>query len=227
MIKPEAPTKVKARPLGREFLIFWFGQSTSIMGTAFTQFGLPLLVFRLTGSAFNLALAQISIYLPYVLFGLFIGAWTDRMDRKKLLIWVNFLRGLVIISIPILAWLQGLNVAWIYIISFLNSILAVFSSAATSAVVPSLVEKDQLVAANGRISVTDSISRVAGPVLAGFLVLLAPLEMVFLIDSLSFFVAAGTLLLIESSFNPASSASREKSAKKNVLKEIKEGLVFL
>lgn len=225
MGKREAQPKIKSQPLGREFSFFWFGQAISVMGTAFTQYGLPLLVFKLTGSALNLAFGQVSIYLPYVLFGLFIGAWTDRMDRKKLLVRVNLLRGLIIALIPILAVFQELNVYWIYIISFLNSVLAVFSSAATSAVVPSLVEKEQLVAANSRISVTDSISRVAGPVLAGLLIAIAPLETIFLVDSLSFFVIAGSLLLIKSSFNPAGPGAIPQE--KNVFREIKEGLVFL
>ncbi len=222
---PEEQLKIKGKPLGRDFSIFWFGQAISVMGTAFTQYGLPLLVFRLTGSALNLAFGQVSIYLPYVLFGLFIGAWTDRIDRKKMLVRVNVLRGLVIALIPVLALLQGLNVYWIYIISFLNSVLAVFSGAATAAVVPSLVEKDQLVTANGRISITDSIAKVVGPVVAGLLVTFAPLETVFLIDGLSFFVIAGSLLFIKASFNPARTGNNPKE--KNVLKEIQEGLVFV
>jgi MFS family permease len=225
MGRREALPKIKSKPLGREFSIFWFGQAITVLGTAFTQYGLPLLVFRLTGSALNLAFGQISIYLPYVLFGLFIGAWTDRLDRKKLLVRVNLLRGLLIALIPLLAVFQGLNVYWIYIIAFLNSVLAVFSSAATSTVVPSLVEKDQLVAANSRISVTDSMAKVAGPVLAGVLVTIAPLETIFLVDSLSFFVIASSLLLIKSSFNPARPAGN--ATEKNVFREIKEGLVFL
>lgn len=222
--RPRTQDEVIKKPLGRDFSIFWFGQAVSVLGTAFTQYGLPLLVFRLTGSALNLAFGQVSIYLPYVLFGLFIGAWTDRMDRKKLLVRVNVLRGILLSLVPLLAIFQLLNVYWLYGISFLNSVLAVFSSAATAVVVPSLVEKDQLVTANGRTSLTESIAKVVGPVLAGVLVTFAPLETVFLIDGLSFFVIAGSLLLIKSSFNPARPVDNKE---RNVFREIKEGLVFL
>lgn len=221
--KPQPKEIVK--PLGREFSIFWFGQAISVMGTAFTQYGLPLLVFRLTGSALNLAFSQISVYLPYVLFGLFIGAWTDRMDRKKILVWVNVLRGATIALVPTLAGLGALNVYWLYVISFANSVLAVFSSAAQTTVIPSLVDKEQLVRANGRTTLTESIAKVGGPILAGVLISFAPLETIFLVDSLSFFVIAVSLLFIKTSFNPP--RPEGKPPEKNVFREIKEGLDFL
>lgn len=225
MRRAEAKPKEKLKPLGREFSIFWFGQAISVMGTAFTQYGLPLLVFRLTGSALNLAFGQISIYLPYVLFGLFIGAWTDRMDRKRLLIWVNVLRGVAIALVPGLALFGALNVYWLYIISFINSVLAVFSSAAQTTVIPSLVDKDQLVTANGRTTLTESIAKVGGPILAGVLISFAPLETIFLVDSVSFFIIAVSLLFIRASFNQAHPGG--KLREKNVVREIKEGLDFL
>lgn len=225
MRRAEARLQQKSKPLGRDFSIYWFGQAISVMGTAFTQYGLPLLVFRLTGSALNLAFSQISVYLPYVLFGLFIGAWTDRMDRKKMLIWVNALRGVAIAVVPALAILGALNVYWLYIVSFINSVLAVFAGAAQTAVIPNLVEKDQLVTANGRITLTESIAKVGGPILAGILISFAPVETIFLVDSISFFVIAVSLPFIKARFNPTHPEG--KVAEKNVFREIKEGLDFL
>ena len=225
MSRAEARPTEKSKPLGRDFSIYWFGQAISVMGTAFTQYGLPLLVFRLTGSALNLAFSQISVYLPYVLFGLFIGAWTDRMDRKKMLIWVNALRGVTIAFVPILALIGTLNVYWVYGVSFINSVLAVFAGAAQTAVIPNLVEKDQLVKANGRITLTESIAKVGGPILAGILISFAPVETIFLVDSISFFVIAVSLLFIKGSFKQTH--PNGKPAEKNVFREIKEGLDFL
>ena len=226
MSRAEAQPREKSKPLGRDFSIYWFGQAISVMGTAFTQYGLPLLVFRLTGSALNLAFSQISVYLPYVLFGLFIGAWTDRMDRKRMLIWVNALRGATIALIPLLALFGEINVYLVYVVSFINSVLAVFAGAAQSAVIPSLVEKDQLITANGRITLTESIAKVGGPILAGVLISFVPGETIFLVDSISFFLIAISLFFIRASFNQAHPAD-SKPAEKNVLREIKEGLDFL
>ena len=64
-----------------DFWKFWAGQTISNLGSSFTNFALPLLIFNLTGSALNLAIASATTFLPYLLFGLPIGAWVDRVDR--------------------------------------------------------------------------------------------------------------------------------------------------
>jgi MFS family permease len=69
--------------LSSEFWKFWLGQTISNLGTSFTQFALPLLVFKLTGSALNLAITTAATFLPYLLFGLVIGAWVDRVQLGR------------------------------------------------------------------------------------------------------------------------------------------------
>src|SRR5437868_7771658 len=69
-----------------DFWIFWTGQTTSQIGSALTGTVLPLLVFKLSGSALDLGLASAATWVPYPLFGLLIGAWVDRVNRKRLMI---------------------------------------------------------------------------------------------------------------------------------------------
>src|SRR3954451_19895499 len=85
-----------------DFWKFWVGQAISSLGDSFTGFALPLLVYQLTGSALNLAVSMAAYMLPYLLFGLFIGAWADRLDRKRLMIVVDLGRALVLATIPAL-----------------------------------------------------------------------------------------------------------------------------
>src|SRR3982074_1478018 len=106
--------------LSSEFWKFWLGQTISNLGTSFTQFALPLLVFKLTGSALNLAITTAATFLPYLLFGLVIGAWVDRVNRTKLMIGTDIARTLVILSIPLLAGVDRLTVEWIYVVSFVS-----------------------------------------------------------------------------------------------------------
>src|SRR5215470_12113962 len=87
----------------RPFLIFWIGQTLSQLGSSFTAFALPLLVFHTTGSGLDLGIAAAAGMLPYPLFGLLLGAWTDRHDRKRLMIRADLGRGALIASIPLLA----------------------------------------------------------------------------------------------------------------------------
>ncbi len=65
----------------KDFWKFLAGETISNVGSSFTLFVLPLLVFKLTGSALNLALVTVAEFLPYLLFGLVIGAAVDRVDR--------------------------------------------------------------------------------------------------------------------------------------------------
>ena len=74
------------------------------LGSAFSAFALPLLVFQLTHSPISLAIATFTFALPHLLFGLFIGAWVDRVDRKRLMIVVDILLALTVMLIIPATW---------------------------------------------------------------------------------------------------------------------------
>ncbi len=75
------------------FWKFWTGQTISTLGSSFTSFAFPLLIFNLTGSSLNLALTVVAIVLPYFLFGLVIGAWVDRVNRKRVMVLTDIALG--------------------------------------------------------------------------------------------------------------------------------------
>ncbi|HEV3311614.1 MAG TPA: MFS transporter, partial [Chloroflexota bacterium] len=75
--------------LGFDFWRYFTGQLVSTLGTSFTMFAFPLLIYKLTSSALNLGISMAMAMLPYLLFGLIIGAWVDRVDRKRLMILTN------------------------------------------------------------------------------------------------------------------------------------------
>ena len=86
-----------------DFWIFWAGQTVSQIGSALTSTALPLLVFKLSGSALDLGLASAATWVPYALFGLFIGAWVDRVNRKRLMIGLDICRAALLAVLPLLA----------------------------------------------------------------------------------------------------------------------------
>ena len=73
-----------AQRFSGDFWKFLAGQSISTPGSSFTSFALPLLIFKLTGSALNLAFTVVATVAPYLLLGLVIGAWADRVQRKRI-----------------------------------------------------------------------------------------------------------------------------------------------
>src|SRR5436309_2307819 len=100
------------RRLSRDFHAFFAGQTISQLGSSFTNFAIPLLVFKLTGSSVNLGIATATVFLPYLLFGLVIGAYVDRLNRKHMMIVVDVARAAVIATIPLMAALGLLSVWW-------------------------------------------------------------------------------------------------------------------
>lgn len=224
MRESTAPDPGDTRRAGRlapDFWKFLVGQTVSSLGSSFTLFALPLLVFKLTGSALSLAYVTAAEYLPYLLFGLIIGAGVDRVDRRRLMIFVDTVQALVIFSIPLLAMLDLLTLWWVYTVGFVSSTLWVCFNTAEFAALPSLVSKDDLVAANGRLHASYSAATVAGPLLAGLLMALVPVYTVLVLDAFSFLVSVLCLTLIRSSFNADGPGRRESGS---LRRDIGEGL---
>lgn len=221
---PDSITGSAEQSFSGDFWKFLAGQSISTLGSSFTSFALPLLIFKLTGSALNLAFTVVATVLPYLLLGLVIGAWADRVQRKRLMIGTDLARALVIASIPLAFALGLLNVWWIYAVAFVASTLSICFDAANFAAVPSFVQRDELVKANGRIQASYSTAKILGPLLAGLLIIKVPLPMLLLVDASSFLVSAASLLLIRVSFN---AASHEKRAVTGIRHDISEGLRYV
>jgi MFS family permease len=211
-----------ASKLNSDFWKYWTGQTISNLGSSVTLFALPLLVYKLTGSAINLGITAAAEFLPYLLFGLILGAWTDRVDRKRMMIGADVARALIIASIPLQAALGPLSVWWIYAVGFIHSTLRICFDAGQFAAIPSLVKSDDLVTANGRIQASYSAADVLGPLMAGLLVTLLPIASLLLIDAFSFLVSAFSLVLIRVSFNVS-----EKKVSTSLVRDVIEGLRYV
>src|SRR5579875_711874 len=96
--------------LSSDFWKYWTGQTISNLGSSVTLFALPLLVYQLTGSAINLGITGAAEFLPYLLFGLVLGAWMDRVNRKRMMILTDVARAAIIATIPLSAGFHILSV---------------------------------------------------------------------------------------------------------------------
>ncbi|HEV3124936.1 MAG TPA: MFS transporter [Candidatus Dormibacteraeota bacterium] len=211
----------RAPRLGRDFQLFFGGQLLSNLGSSVTLFLLPLVVFVLTGSALNLAVTTAAEFVPYLLFGLVIGAIVDRLPRRRLMILADIARAGVIASIPVLSELGHLHVEWIYGVGFVSSVLTIFFNNAEFAAIPCLVGRDDLVRANGRVSAAYAVTGVIGPLLAGLLLAALSPSTVLYVDAGSFAVSAMTLALIRTVFDAAS------RGRTRIREDVAEGLRFV
>ena len=177
------PPREGARRLGRDFWLYFSGQSVSQLGSSFTAFALPLLVFKLTHSATNLAITTAAEFVPYLLFGLVLGAVVDRVDRRKMMLRTDLARAGVIAVLPVLSLFGVLEVWQIYVVTFVQSTLGILFICGEFAAIPALVGEDELVTANARIMATNNVGPILGPTVAGALVAFVPVAQLLFFDA--------------------------------------------
>lgn len=178
----------------RDFLHFWSADSLSWFGNQISQLALPLVaVLTLDASAFEVGLLAAIGQLPLFLFGLFAGAWIETRTRRPILISADFGRAALLAVIPVAAWLDRLSMSLLYVVAFAVGVLTVFFDVTYRSYLPSLVGRDKLTEANGKLEASASTAQVGGPFLGGVLVGVFSAPFAILVDAVSF-VASGLLL---------------------------------
>ena len=181
----------------RDFFKLWGGQAISKIGSTITSVGLPLTAaFVLGASPLQMGILAGCGGAGVLVFGLFAGAWADRLPRRSILIATDLARAALLSTIPLAAALHHLHMAQLYAVATLSGILTVFFDASYQAYVPSLVNRAELVEANSKLALTESIADVIGPGLTGLLVQLITAPMTILLDALSFLCSAASVWLI-------------------------------
>lgn len=220
--------KQGTRRLGRDFWLYFSGQSVSQLGSSFTTFALPLLVFKLTHSATSLAISTAATFIPYLLFGLVLGAVADRVDRRRMMLRSDVARAAVIAVLPVLSLLGVLAVWQIYAVTFVQSTLGILFTCGEFAAIPALVGEDELVTANARIMAANNLGPILGPAIAGALVAFVPVPQLLFIDAGSFLVSAAGLAFIRRSFNAGAAPVRAAGPViRGLLADVREGLGYV
>ena len=185
----------------RNLVLLWIGHIISHGGDAIYQIALPWLVLELTGSKTTTSLVAVSAYLPAVLFSLFSGVLVDRFDRRRVMMFSDGARMLLIALLAVYLLKGGTSPVVLGIIAFLVATFATLFYPARDALVPDLVTPDRLTTANAFISTSGQFAHLAGPVLAGALVALVGIYHLFTLDALSF--AASLICLAMITFRQA------------------------
>jgi MFS family permease len=202
------------------FVTLWAGQTVSEFGSQITALALPLTAtLLLQASPMEMGVLGAAGLLPWLLLGLFAGAWVDRRRRRPIMIAADLGRAVLLGSVPAAALLGALRMEHLIIVSFLSGVLTLCFGLASSAYVLSLVRREHLVEANSKLTVSRSAAEVAGPGVAGTLVqgLTAPLAIAF--DALSFVVSAGCIVAVRL---PEGLPPTE--GRRGTLVEVREGL---
>ena len=202
----------------------WGGQTVSLFGSQVSLLAIPLTaVLVLNATALQMGILTALGTLPTLLFGLFAGVWVDRLHRRPILIVADAGRFLLLCLIPLSAVTGILHIGILYVLTFLVGILTIFFNVAYRSYLPSLIEREQLIEGNSKLELSQSVSEIVGPGLAGALVQILTAPVAILIDALSFLVSALSLAWIRTPERGPEGDTKQKG----MLREIAEGLRFV
>jgi DHA3 family macrolide efflux protein-like MFS transporter len=175
-------------PLRRsDFRRLWIAQTVSIVGDKINQVALLIMVYRATGSFAQMGLVFALTFLPAALFGLVSGPLVDRWDRRRTMIAADVIRAGLVIMIPFAA---PLGLWTVYALAFASATVSLLFEPSRMALVPAVVEQDELMAANALDATTASIAELLGIGFAGALVAGVGPSSAFFIDGATFVISA-------------------------------------
>lgn len=180
----------------RTFMVIWFGQVVSMMGTNMTRFAALAWAYQQTGDATTLALLGFFGFLPIVVVSPFAGVWIDRLDRRKILILADLGAGVMTLAMLALYAAGELQIWHLYLAEGLTGVFDAFHLPAYYASVSLLVPKAHLSRANGLRALGRTFTQIFAPVLAGALLPFITLAGIMLIDTVTFLFAVGALLFV-------------------------------
>lgn len=183
--------------VNKNFIIMVLGQIISLFGSAIQRFCMSLYLLEFTGSTATFANILAISTLPYIIFAPIAGRLCDKVNRKKIMVWLDFICALVI-GIYALILFQGKDHTLIVgVVMFLLSTAATLYGPAVTASIPQIVDEEHLTSANGIVNQVGSIVNFAGPILAGVIYGLVGIKVIVAINALSFLVSAIMELFLE------------------------------
>jgi MFS family permease len=207
-----------------DFRLLWLGETISKAGSAVTTVALPLVaVVTLAASPFAVGLLEAAAWLPWLLFSLPAGAWVDGWRRRPVMQVTNVASCLLLVSVPVAAWLGVLSMAHLVVVAFGTGIARVFFRPAFQAYLPSIVAPADLREGNAKLHGSYSVAGVAGPGLAGLLAQAFGAVNALLVDAASFLVSALCLSRIQAE----EQASGDRHQNNGLLQRIGEGLHYV
>lgn len=175
----------------KDYSLLMIGKLVSLLGSNMLQFALSLYVLSLTGSALIFAsMLSISI-LPRLLLSPIAGVFGDWFNRKKAIVFLDFINGTLIATFALIFLLNGgLSLLLIYAFVILLEIIEIFFGAAMAAVIPSMVKKEQLFAANSLQSLVLNFGQLLAPTIAALVYGFAGMLIVLIVTALCFVLSA-------------------------------------
>ncbi|MFJ6796897.1 MFS transporter [Streptomyces sp. NPDC091268] len=210
----------------RDFLLLWGSQTVNETGARISGVAVPLLAASGFGaSTFEVSAITALTWLPFLVFSLPAGVVVDRLPRRRLMVFCDLARMLLMLSLPVGALFGAATLTQVYAVVTACGILTVFFNVAFRTQLPGIVADTQLIEGNGHLSMGQSVAKLVGPAAGGILAGLVGALRTLLADALSFLVSAVLLGLIRApEQGPAKAAHTPRPT---FTAAVREGLGFV
>ncbi|MCC9205717.1 MFS transporter [Arthrobacter sp. zg-Y769] len=154
-----------------DFRFLFYSTSLSQLGTQISGLALPLVaVVSLAATEFEVGLLSAMSTVAFLLIGLPAGVWVDRLRYRRILVWSDLIRAVVLLTVPTAWWLGALTVWQLYAVALVMGVFSVFFDVAYQSYLPLLIGRDRLVEGNAKLETVRSVAQLGGPVAAGQLI---------------------------------------------------------
>lgn len=209
----------------KNFSLLMFARLISIIGTQMQDFALSLYVLKVTGSATKFASVIAIALIPQLILSPFAGVFADWFDRKKIIILLDLLSGIIVGLFAFIFFIQGsLSLPFIYVLVIALSLVSSMYQPAISTIIPSIIKKDDLVDANGLNQMILNLGCLAAPLIAGILFGIMGLFLILVLNSVSFLIASFSEIFINI---PKTNKMPEKISIKAFTSDFMEGFKFI
>jgi predicted MFS family arabinose efflux permease len=204
----------------RDFRLMWIGACTSSIGTWMQIVAQGWLIYRLSHSSFLLGLDQFLAGIPIFLFTLIGGVVADRSERRKILLVSQYIQMASAGILTLLVAFGVVHVWQILCLSFVSGFAQAFGGPAYQALIPTLVERDDMPNAIALNSIQFNLAVTVGPALAGITLARFGEKWCFGLNALSFLAPIISLSIITARFMP-------EATKQTMLKSLEQGIHFI
>ncbi len=213
------------RPTGfKGFAIMSVGEIVSLTGSAMTDFGIGIWIWKETGNATPFSILVAAFFVANLIFSPIAGVFVDRWPRKRSLILPDLISALITL-LTLLLYISGrLSLPFLYASAFVSGVFNGFQWSAYSVTISEMLKKEEYGKANGLFSMTKSWPSFVAPAVAGFLLPFFKLTGIMIIDLLSFIAAFGAILWVKITENKFFGNLR---GVKNILKESLFGFKYI
>ncbi len=181
----------------RNFQLFFAGQGISVIGTWMTRLATSWLVYRLTNSALLLGVVSFAGQIVSFLLGPFAGVWVERLNRRKLLVWIQAAAAAQSLALAALTLTHRINLWEIIALATVQGVINAFDMPARQSFLVQMVDdRNDLSNAIAMSSALNSGARLIGPAIAGMVIAIYSEGICFLIDGVSYLAVIASLLVM-------------------------------